>query len=104
MLQSQYCVSVERQVSRDHIDLMGPGVDDRSSIEVIEVGEDPRFEFFLGCDANEAEHRSRHLGEEAFDKIKPGTMFRGKHKGEATLWLGGKTTSWFPWRCAPSGY
>jgi hypothetical protein len=24
------------------------------SVEVIEVGEDPRFEFILGCDANAA--------------------------------------------------
>jgi hypothetical protein len=40
-------------------------------------------------------HGPRHLGEEVFDKIEPGTMFRGKHKGKAALWLGGKPGSGF---------
>src|ERR1700733_14473466 len=88
-------VSMERLVSRCRINLIGPGMDDGFSVEVIEVGEDPRLEFFLGCDANAAEHGPRHLGEEAFDKIEPGTMFRGKHKGKAALWLGGKPGSGF---------
>jgi hypothetical protein len=64
-------------------------VDDGFAVEIIEVGEDPRLEFFLGCDANAAEHGPRHFGEEAFDEIEPGTMFRGEYKGEAALWLGG---------------
>jgi hypothetical protein len=64
-------------------------MDDAFSVELIEVGNDPRFEFFLGCDANAAGHGARHLGEEAFDKIEPGTMFRSKYIGETALWLGG---------------
>jgi hypothetical protein len=65
-------------------------VDNGFSIGIIEVGEDPGFEFILGCDANAAEHGSSLLGEEAFHKIEPGPMFRGKYKGKAALWLGGK--------------
>jgi hypothetical protein len=65
-------------------------MNDGFSVEVIEVGEDPRFEFILGFDANAAKHGSSHLGEEAFNKIEPRAMFRGKHKGEAALGLGGK--------------
>jgi hypothetical protein len=63
-------------------------VDDGFSVELIEIGEDPCFEFVLGCDANAAEHGPSHLGEEAFDKIEPRAMFRSKHKGEAALGLG----------------
>jgi hypothetical protein len=51
---------------------------------------DPRFEFFLGCDANAAEHGARHHGEEAFDKIEPAIMFRSKCKAETALWLSGE--------------
>ena len=64
-------VSAERLVSRGRIDLVSPGMDDGLSVEVIEVGEDPRFEFLLGCNANAAKHGSSHLGEEAFHQIKP---------------------------------
>src|SRR5580698_2428413 len=95
-------VSVERLVSRCRINLIGPGMDDGFSVEVIEVGEDPRLEFFRGCDANAAEHGPRDLGEEAFDKIEPGTMFRGKHKGKAALWLGGKPGSGRHWPLIPT--
>ena len=44
-------------------------MDDGFSVEVIEVGEDARLEFFLGCDANAAEHGQRHFGKEAFDEM-----------------------------------
>src|SRR5271169_7054874 len=69
---------------------MGPGMDDGFSVEVIEVSEDPCFEFFLGCDADAAKHGSCHFGEEALHQIEPGAMFRSKYKGEAALRLGGK--------------
>src|SRR3984885_10481528 len=65
-------------------------MDDGFSVEVIKVGDDPRFEFILGCDANAAEHGSSHFGEEALHQIEPGTMFRSKYKDEAALWLGGE--------------
>jgi hypothetical protein len=38
-------------------------MDDGFSVEIIEVGEEPCFEFLLGCDANAAEHGSSHFGE-----------------------------------------
>jgi len=65
-------------------------MDDGFSVEIIEVGEDHRSEFILGCDTNAAEHGSSHFGEEALHQIEPGTMFRGKYKAEAALRLGGK--------------
>jgi hypothetical protein len=40
-------------------------MNDGFSVDVIEVGEDPRFEFILGRDSNAAKHRSGHLGAEA---------------------------------------
>jgi hypothetical protein len=65
-------------------------VDDRFAVEVVEVGENSRFELILGCAANAAEPGSGHLGEEPFHQVEPGAVFRGKHQGEAALWLGGK--------------
>jgi hypothetical protein len=65
-------------------------MDDGVSVEVIEVGEDPRFEFVLGCDANAAEYRSSHFGEEALDKIEPGAVLRCEYEVETPLWLGRK--------------
>src|SRR5277367_6351294 len=41
-----------RLVSRRRIDLISPGMDDGFAVEVIEIGEDPRFEFVLGRNAN----------------------------------------------------
>jgi len=70
-------------------------VDDGFSVEVTEIGEDPRLERFFGCEANAAEYGPRHLGEEAFDEIEPGAMFRIRHEGEAALWLQGEPGSGF---------
>ena len=81
---------MERLVSRCGVDLISPGVDNGFAVEAIEIGEDPRFEFVLGGDTNVAEHGSSHLGEEPLDQVEPRAMFRGKHKGEAALWLGGQ--------------
>ena len=47
---------MERLISRSRVDLVGPGVEHGLAVEVVEVGEDPRFELILGCDANVAEH------------------------------------------------
>ena len=47
------------------------GVNHRVGVDVIEIGEDACLEFSLRCDANVAEHRARHLREEAFHQIEP---------------------------------
>jgi hypothetical protein len=57
-------------------------MDDGVAVEVIAVDEDPCLEFILGCDANAAKHRVRHLGEEALHQIEPGAVLRGELKGE----------------------
>ena len=43
-------------------------MDDGIAVEVVEIGEDALFELVLGRDADMAEQRPGHLGEEAFDK------------------------------------
>ena len=64
-------------------------MDDRITIEIVEVGEDSHFEFGLGRDTDVSEHGARHLGEEAFDEIEPRTVFRREHEAETPLPLGG---------------
>ena len=81
---------MERLISRTRIDFVGPGVNDRLAVEVVEVGEDPCLEFLLGCDANGAKQGAGHLGEEPLHKVEPGAMLRGEHEGESALWLGSK--------------
>ena len=51
-------------------------MDDGFAVEVIEVGEDPGFEFSLGSDADATEQGPRHFGEEAFHQIEPGAVLR----------------------------
>jgi hypothetical protein len=65
-------------------------MDDGVAVEIVEVGENPRFKFGLGSDTDVAEHGSRHFGEEAFHEVEPGAVFRREHEGEAALWLHGK--------------
>ena len=40
-------VSEDRLLSCGLVDLVGPGMDDRITVEIIEIGEDPGFEFGL---------------------------------------------------------
>ena len=63
-------------------------MDDRVTVEVVEIGGDPVFEFGLGCDADMAEHRARHFGKEALNEVEPRTVFRGEHEAKASLRLG----------------
>jgi hypothetical protein len=86
---------MERLIPRGLADLIRPGIDDGFSVEVIEVGEDPRLDFILGCDANAAQHGSSHLGKKAFHQIEPGSVFWGKYKRKAALWLDGKPSLCF---------
>ena len=64
-------------------------MDDGVTVELIEVGDNPGFELGFGGDPDVAEHRSRHLGEETFDKVEPRTVFRREYEGETALWLAG---------------
>ena len=67
----EYSVSMKQLLSRGLADLVGPGVNHRVGVDVIEIGEDACLEFSLRCDANVVEHRARHLREEAFHQIEP---------------------------------
>lgn len=78
-------VSTEVTQSCDVADIVGPGMDDGLIIEVIEVGEDPAFQFAFGCDVNMPEHRARHFGAEPFHNIEPRAVRGREDKGEAAL-------------------
>src|SRR5271169_6393124 len=80
---------MDRLLSRGLADLVGPAMDDRVAVEFIEVGDNPGFELGFGGDTDVAEHRSRHLREEALDKIEPRPVFRREHEAETALWLAG---------------
>lgn len=65
-------------------------MDDGVAVEIVEVGEDPGFEFGFGSDTDVAEHGSRHVGEETLDEIEPRPVLRREHEGEAAVWLAGQ--------------
>ena len=48
-----------------------PGVDHWLAIDVADEGDQALLEFVFGSDADVAQHRTRQLGEEALDEIKP---------------------------------
>ena len=63
---------MERFLSCDLADFVGPSVDDRVAVEVIKVGKDPLFKFGFGGHPDMAQHGAGHLGEEALHQIQPG--------------------------------
>lgn len=63
-------------------------MDDGVAIDVVEIGQNSGFELVLGPDADVAEHRARHLGEEALDQIEPGAVLGRAHEGEPVRGLG----------------
>src|SRR5215472_6868543 len=63
-------------------------MDDRVTVEVVEIGGNTIFEFDLRCDADMAEHRARHFGKEALNEVEPGAVFRGEHEAKTSLRLG----------------
>jgi len=65
-------------------------MDDGLAVEVVGVGENPGFECVFRCDADVTKHGARHLGEEAFYKVRPAAMFRREYEDEPALRLGGE--------------
>jgi hypothetical protein len=59
-------------------------MNDRLSIEVIDEVGQALLGFVLRGDRDMAEDGARHLGEEAFDQIEPGTVGRRDGESEAT--------------------
>ena len=57
-------------------------MDDRVTVEVVEIGGNTIFEFGLRCDADMAEHRARHFGKEALNEVEPRAVFRGEHEAK----------------------
>src|ERR1700733_315133 len=81
---------MERLLSRWECDFVGPRVDNRLAIEVVEVCHDPLLEFGFRSHPDVTQDRARHLREEAFDQVKPRAMLWREHKAEAALALSGE--------------
>ena len=72
--------------------LIGPGVNDRIMVEVVEIGQDAAFECLsssFNATRTWRKHRARHFGEEALDQIERASWRFGRHKGEASFRLCG---------------
>ena len=67
------------------IDFVGPLVDDRLLVQIIEVGHDAVLEFLFGGDSDVAQHGARHLRKEALDEVQPRSVFGGEDEREAVL-------------------
>ena len=84
-------------------------MDDRFIVDLIEVCQDPGFEFGLGSDPDMTQHRARHLGEEPLHEIEPGTVLSRLRKfGFTERYRFDSLTSSIRWRtwtdawCRPS--
>src|SRR5689334_7187780 len=78
---------MDRLLSRGLANFVGPGVDDRISVEIAEVGKDTASEFGLGIDPNVTQQRARHFGKEALHEIEPGAVvprYFDAHDADAT--------------------
>jgi hypothetical protein len=76
-----------RILSSGVVKFVGPCVDDRLLVDVIDGGQDALREFLFGDDAYVAEHGAGELGEEAFNQVQPRAMLRSEGKFEAALRL-----------------
>ncbi len=68
-------------------EFVGPGMNDGVTVEVVEIGGEPVFEFGLGCDTDVAEHRAGHLGREALNEVEPRAVLWGEHEARAPVRL-----------------
>ena len=65
-------------------------MNDGIAIEEVDRGHDAIPEFLFGRDADMAQHRAGHLGEEALDEVEPGAMFGREGELEAARGLLGE--------------
>jgi len=75
---------------------MGPGVNDRRLIEVIDRGHEPILELLLRRDPDVAQDGACELGEEALDEVQPRAVRRGEGKLEPAGWLRGNPRTGLP--------
>ena len=69
---------------------VGPGVDGRIVVEIVDCGQYSILEFLFGRDADVTQDGALELGEEALDEIEPGAVLWGEDEGEAPFGLGGE--------------
>ena len=81
---------MDRLLSGGLADLVGPSVNNRLGVDVIEIGENACLKFGLRCDADVTEHRPRHLREQALHEIEPRTVLRREYQGETAFRAGGE--------------
>ncbi len=72
------------------IESIGPFVNDRVAVDVIEVGHDAILEFPFRGDAHVAQQGAGHFREEAFDEVEPGAVFGREDELETARGLRGE--------------
>src|SRR5665648_324815 len=86
---------MDRLISRDLVELVGPGMAYGIAVDVVDGGDDPVLEFLPGVDANGAQDGARHFREEALDDVEPGAVLGGEDEGEAAFAPGGEPAPGF---------
>jgi hypothetical protein len=74
-------------------ELVGPCVDDRTAIDILDAGHDALLELFLGRHSDVTQDRAGKLGEEALDKVEPGTMYGSEGELETASCSSGEPAS-----------
>ena len=76
-------------------EFVGPGVDDRMAIDVVDTGHDAVLEFVFRCHPDMAQDRASKFGEEALDQVEPRAVLGRERELEAAWRSGGKPSSGF---------
>src|SRR3954447_21973865 len=63
---------------------VGPGMDDRMAVDVVDASHDARLQLVFGGYTDVAQHGASKLGEEAFDQVEPGAVLGGEGEFEAS--------------------
>src|SRR5580658_6648465 len=69
--------SIERPLSSQRGNPVGSSMNNGLTVEVVEAGHDSLPEFGFRGSADAAQDRARHLREQAFDEVEPGTVLGG---------------------------
>src|SRR3977135_1129594 len=77
-------------------ELIGPGVDDRMAIDVVDGGHTASLKFVLSSHSDVTQDGAGKLGEEALDEVEPGAVLWRERKVEAACRLCVEPGSGFP--------
>src|SRR6202045_243488 len=91
----QVSVSLIRIISGGLGELVGPCVDDRVAINVLDTSRDALLELLFRSHPYVAQNRAGELGEEALDEIEPGAVLGREGELEAAGWSSGEPSCGF---------